>query len=149
MQIDIKKTAGGSFIVQLGETYARLDEPELKALLLKATRALSGRKSSVGGGDAIGDLVERLARADNVGVQVLLGRADHDDIVTLLKASENSESTLAKLYGNMSDTARKVCEEDLRYRFKDTPPPAVLGETAKRLRHHIRDMMSDGVRLLP
>ena len=147
MQIDIKKTAGGSFIVQLGEAYARLDESDLKNLLLTATRALSDEQLSASGDETITDLVERLAQANDVGVQVLMGRADHDDIVTLLKAAESSKATLTKLYNNMSKTARKVCEEDVRYRFRDTPPPAVFGEAARRLRHHIRDMVSDGVRL--
>lgn len=145
MQIDIKQTPGGSFIVQLGETMARLDADDLKALAAAVERAQSpGVK--VGRG-AMRTLVDRLATADDVGVQILIGKADHDDIVALLKAAESSKATLKKLFSNMSANNRKVCIEDLAFRFRSAPPNTVMAEAAERLIAQIHAIEADGVRL--
>jgi hypothetical protein len=145
MRIEIRKTASGSYIVQLGEAMARLEEPDMKALAVAAAKALGGAGAAADGG--MSDLVARLAAADDVGVQILLGKAKHDDIVALLKAAESHDATLKKLYGNMSPNNRKVCVEDLTFRFKSPPPASVFRDAAARLNRQIKLIEAEGVRM--
>ena len=51
----------------------------------------------------------------------------------LLKSAEDNRELLAKLYGNMSERSRKMCEEDLEYRFKESIPDADVEKAIGRL----------------
>ena len=50
--------------------------------------------------------------------------ADHGDVLVLLKTAEGDGELLGKLYGNMSERSRKMCEEDLDFKFKESFPDA-------------------------
>ena len=105
---------------------------------------LPGTPSEVGSDAETRQFLNWIARANDLGIQALLLKADRDDILALLKAAEQNERVLDRFYANMSVTSRKIFAEDLTYKFGDDVPPARINTAIGRLAEAARVLERDG-----
>ena len=125
MDIFVTNTGDDAYTVTIGDTNVVLNGNDLKLLLRKGAKYLAPVPAKEASEEEkTARFVRRIKVADDIGIQKLLGIAAHVDILVLLKSAEGDQELLGKLYGNMSDRSRKMCEEDLEYRFKESIPDA-------------------------
>ena len=125
MDITVTKTGDDAYTVSIGDTELVVDENDLKRLLREGARHLAPvPKDEPSLEEKTARFVRRIKAADDIRIQKLLGIAAHGDVLVLLKIAEGDKDLLAKLHGNMSERSRKMCEEDLDFKFKDSVPDA-------------------------
>ena len=118
MQVQALKDENGDFLLSFDDTMVTLDTSNLKRLLVEIVQAYG----STGGSAKFNpvDLFNRLKKADDVSIQMLIQTADNDDIVALIKVSETDEELRKKLFNNMSVNSKKTLEEEVEFKFKDS-----------------------------
>lgn len=144
MKISVAKAAGEKIALAFDDTQVTLGAAETKILLLELTRILMPVAAGVPAPKRAAALGARLKGAKGLGVQRLLRMADHDDLLVLLKFGEGDDALLAKIYGNMTEKARKIYAEDLAYRFREGVPEDRLGQAADRLNAIVRELEQEG-----
>ena len=145
MKIQARQLEEGSFALQFDGTEVRLGAADLKALLLQITKLLvPSAADGAGGANLLNALIARLQGAPDVGVQAFLMRADHADVVVLIKAGEAAPERLGKLFRNMSERSRKMCLEDVAFTFPNELPAQHADSSALRLAALIRLLESEG-----
>lgn len=134
MDISVTSTGDDAYTVTIGDTEVVLDGNDLKRLLREGAKYLApSPKEEPSGEEKTARFFRRIMVSDDIGIQKLLGIAAHVDVLVLLKAAEADGELLAKLYGNMSERSRKMFEEDLEYRFKESIPDADVEKAIGRL----------------
>ena len=86
----------------------------------------------------------KLKFAEDSGIQALMRRASHDDILVLLRASERDVALKKKLYSNMSENSIKIYVEDLVFQFRQGLPDYRLDEAMTRLLKTAENLAKDG-----
>ena len=86
----------------------------------------------------------KLKFAEDSGIQALMRRASHDDILVLLRASERDVALKKKLYSNMSENSIKIYVEDLVFQFRQGLPDYRLDEAMTRLLKIAESLAKDG-----
>ena len=118
MQVRALKDENGDFLLSFDDTMVTLDSSNLKKLLIEIIQAY-GSKTQDYKFDPI-DLFSRIKNADNVSIQTFLQASEQDDLVSLIKASDQDKELRAKLFDNMSANSRKTLEEEVEFQFKDS-----------------------------
>jgi hypothetical protein len=144
VKIQARQLDGGLFALQFDGTEVRLGSADLKSLLLQVTRLLIPNVAEGGAGERLLALIARLQDAPDVSVQAFLRRADHADVVVLLKSGEAAPERLDKLFRNMSERSRKMCLEDVAFMFPDDLPPQRANSSALRLAALVRALEGEG-----
>ncbi len=86
----------------------------------------------------------KLKFAEDSGIQALMRRAAHDDILVLLHESERDLTLRKKLYSNMSENSMKIYVEDLVFQFRQGLPDYRLDEAMTRLLTTADSLAKDG-----
>ncbi len=86
----------------------------------------------------------KLKFAEDSGIQALMRRSAHDDILVLLHASESNVTLKKKLYSNMSENSKKIYVEDLVFQFRQGLPDYRLDEAMTRLLKIAESLAKDG-----
>jgi hypothetical protein len=134
MDISVTNTGDDAYTVTIGESEVVLNGNDLKRLLREGAKYLAPVPAKVPSpAEKTARFIRRIKVADDIGIQKLLGIAAHVDVLVLLKSAEGDRELVAKLYGNMSERSRKMCEEDLEYRFKESIPDADVEKAIGRL----------------
>ena len=145
MKIAVKKAGPNAFALAIGDAEVALDAAALKTLLLEITRVLApGADMAMSEEDRARAFMQRLAGANDLGIQKLLLASRHDDVLVLLKAAENDKSLPRRIYGNMSERSRKIFAEDLVFKFPEGLPPGRLRQAIESLTRTARDLETDG-----
>ena len=144
MRIGVSKTANGGLRIRLGEVEAELSMAEVKTLLVQILGQMAGT-GGPGPEERFAGFVNKLAGANDVGIETLIRSAHDDDVLVLLKSAEGDDTLTGKLYRNMSERSRKMYQEDLGFRFADGIPDADLGRAASRLTEQARELESAGL----
>ena len=137
MSISVRKTGADTFTVTLGHATTTVDGHGLKSLLLQITQVLMPGSNL---GASPRDVVARLKKANDVGVQALIRAVDHDDVLVLLKIGENDRDLTQKLYDNMSERMRKMCVEDMLFKFKEGIEDDLIGTAMGRIGRKAADL---------
>ncbi len=146
MKISVRKAAPDVYSLAFDSQEIVLDGADVKLLLMEITRMLAPGTSASGSPSARAeDLIRNLRRANDVGVQALIRQADHEDILILLKAAESDPATMERLNRNMSERLRKICAEDLAYKFKEPPPIEQRLRALARLSGVARSLEDSGI----
>ena len=125
MDITVTKTGDNAYTVSIGDTEVVLDGNDLKRPLREGAKYLApSPREEASLEEKTARFARRVKAADDIKIQKLLGIADHGDVLVLLKTAEGDGELLGKLYGNMSERSRKMCEEDLDFKFKESVPDA-------------------------
>lgn len=141
MTISVRKTGADSFAVTVGHATATVDGNGLKSLLLQITQILMpGANLGASPRQNATDVAARLKRANDVGVQALIRAVEHDDILVLLKVGENDRDLTRKLYDNMSERMRKMCVEDMLFKFKEGIADETVGAAMGRVGRKAADL---------
>ncbi|MBT7266639.1 MAG: hypothetical protein HN884_07180, partial [Rhodospirillaceae bacterium] len=90
------------------------------------------------------ELLDNLARANDNGIQSLLRLAEHDDVVILLKTSEEDEALKKKLYSNMTENAIKMFVEDMVFLMREGVPNYKFDEAMTRLIKSVEELTENG-----
>ena len=148
MKIHAKQVAPGVYSVSFGETEVILEGSEVKTLLMQLMQVLTPGKDGV---PVISkdetrrlDFLKHIKNANNVGIQKLLLVADHHDLLTLLKSTEEDAAMHEKFFSNMSDNNAKMFEEDLSFEFREGLPDKRRRDGLDRLIKLTRDLEMDG-----
>ena len=145
MDITVTKTGEDAYTVSIGDTEVVLDGNDLKRLLREGAKYLAPAPADEASlEEKTARFVRRIKAADDIGIQKLLGIADHGDVLVLLKTAEGDEELLGKLHGNMSARSRMMCEEDLAFKFKDNVPDADLETAIGRLSEAANELEKQG-----
>jgi flagellar motor switch protein FliG len=145
MNITVTEDGEGGYLISFDGTEIKLGTRDMKELLVQAAGVLAPSSSMVKKVEAHQhDFMTRLRGAGDVGVQAFIQTADHDDIVVLLKFSENDEELRRKLFHNMSDTNRKIFLEDLEYKFQDNVADSLVRAALERLERVVEELEADG-----
>ena len=141
MEITVRKTESGAYSLRFDDAEFTLAEGDLKRLVLQITKLFSpGAPFEKSAEERTREFVGRITEVDDVAIQKLLLLADHGDILVLLKAAENDEMLLDKLYRNMSERSRKIFLEDLEYKYKDEVPAGEVATAIMRLEGTVRKL---------
>ncbi|MBF0246471.1 MAG: hypothetical protein HQL36_00135 [Alphaproteobacteria bacterium] len=131
MKISVKQTQHGIFSVAFDDVAHTLTTSELKRMLMAAVKALSpGAVPTISPDDEARELGERLKSASPPGLQRFLMSVRDDDLLLLLKLTEDDQDLHATLFANMSQHKHTMLAEDLQYRFHDGEIPADAQEDA-------------------
>jgi len=144
MKISAHKVAFDVYALNFDDTEVELDDKEIKKLLLEVLQMLAPGGSTKKDDTRSKDFMRHIKNANDVGIQKLLLVGDHDDLLILLKAGELDEILQDKFFNNMSDTNRKVFEEDLIYQFKDGVPKPRTKKAINRLIKIAKDLEVEG-----
>ena len=86
----------------------------------------------------------KLRFADDSGIQALIRKVSHNDILVLLHVSEQDVVLLKKLHGNMSENSIRIYEEDIVFQFREGLPDYRLDESMTRLLKTAESLAKDG-----
>ena len=145
MKITAKKAAPDVYSLSFDDTEVALEGNDLKTLLIQITRLLRPAGELAKSGDERRkEFLRHIKNADDVGLQKFLLAADHEDVLILLKVAEDDKALLKKFYGNMSDRSRKICIEDLIFKYKDGVSAAQVAAVIGRLGAIAKDFENEG-----
>jgi hypothetical protein len=145
MKITAKKAVPDVYSISFDDTESALEGNDLKSLLIQITRLLSPASDGARSGeDRRKEFIRHIKNADDVGLQKFLLAADHEDILILLKVAENDKALLKKFYANMSERSRKICIQDLVYKYKDGVSAAQVTAIIGRLGAIAKDLEIEG-----
>ena len=144
MKIFAHKVAPDVYTLNFDDTEVELDGKEIKKLLLEVMQMLAPGGFTKKEDTRRKDFMRDIKNANDVGIQKLLLAGDHDDLLILLKAGELDEILQDKFFSNMSDTNRKMFEEDLIYQFKDGVPKPRTKKAINRLIEIAKDLEVEG-----
>ena len=146
MKISVRKAAPDVFALTFDSQEVVLDGGDVKRLLAEIARILSPGSAAMGSPSAnIEDFLRNLRRANDVGVQTLIRQAAHEDVLVLLKATESDAPAAACLSRNMSERLRKICAEDLAYKYREPLTPEQAIPALSRLSEIARELEGTGV----
>jgi hypothetical protein len=145
MKISVKQAAPDVYALILDDAEFALDAADLKTLLVEIIRILAPT-SDVGktAADRARDFLRHIKNANDVGLQKFLLGADHDDVLVLLKVTEDDKALSQKLYSNMSERSRKIFIEDLTYKFREAVSESRIAAATKRLVGVAKELEGDG-----
>ena len=145
MRILIRQSGPDVFVLHFDETEIALNRNEVKLLLLELTKTLLPDGAvTAGPRERALAFMQRIVKADDVGVQRLLGSAAHEDLLILLKLGEEDEALTKKLYDNMSQRSRKIFAEDLTFRFSEGVPERQIATAISSLTRIARRLEDEG-----
>ena len=149
MEINAKEVAPDVYSISFGKTEIVLEGNEVKILLLQLMQVLpSGGASATATAPQkdtrVLEFLSRIKTANDVGIQKLLLVADHNDLLTLLKSTEDDTMLRNKFFGNMSEKNRTMFIEDLTYEFRDGLLENRKREALKRLIKLTHQLEMDG-----
>ena len=148
MDIIVTKTGDDAYTVSIGDTEVVLGGNDLKRLLREGVKHLAPTPAEEANLEGLEEKTARfislIKAADDIKIQKLLGIAAPGDVLVLLKAAEADGELLGKLYGNMSERSRKMCEEDLDFKFKESVPDADLEAAIGRLSEAANELEIQG-----
>ena len=145
MKISAKKAASDVYSISFDDTEIALEGNDLKSLLVQISRLLSpASELARSGEERRKEFVRQIKSADDVGLQKFLLAADREDVLILLKVAEDDKALLKKFYGNMSERSRKICIEDLVYKYKDGVSAAQVTAAIDRLGAIAKDLENEG-----
>ena len=148
MDITVTKTGDDAYTVSIGDTRVVLGGNDLKRLLREGAKHLAPTPAEEANLEGLEEKTARfislIKAADDIKIQKLLGIAAPGDVLVLLKAAEADGELLGKLYGNMSERSRKMCEEDLDFKFKEIVPDADLEAAIGRLSEAANELEKQG-----
>lgn len=122
-KIQVAQTGEQEYELRVDEMRATLARPQLKALLLQLTEALlPGSGLSEKALQANLKWLKKLQTVDGPGMQALLSEVDPDDLLVVLKLTEEDAAFQKKVFDNMSANKAKMCREDLEFRMTEPPP---------------------------
>lgn len=132
---EIEITVDGASVSMDAEAARRLAEQ--LAQLLNSGSAVDESDRTIG-------FLRGLGTANDVGIQNLLRAAADDDVLVLLKLTENQPAVTRKLYDNMTERSAKIYAEDLQFKFQDALPETVAAEALDRLSKIASELAGDG-----
>jgi len=149
MKINAKEVAPDVYSVSFGETEIILQGSEVKILLMQLMQVLA---PGAAGGEAVTstqdrkrlDFLNKITNANDVGIQKLMLVADHQDLLALLKSTEDNTAIHTKFFNNMSNNNAKMFNEDLTYEFRDGLPDKRRREALDRLIKQAHELELDG-----
>jgi hypothetical protein len=145
MKINVARAPHGRVALAFDDTRVILDTRQTKALLLELTRVLIPVPPVAATAHRLADrLANKIKAADDRAIRKLLGAAEGDDLLALLKWGESDALLLARIYGNMTEQSRTTLAEDVASRFGDGVPEAFLGKAANRLAVTVRALEEEG-----
>jgi len=145
MQTSIRKTGKNAYLLNLGEAELTLDGQALKNLLLQITRILLPQeKLGVKPEDEARELAKTITAAEDIGIQKLLLTAEQEDILVLLKTAEDDAAFQEKVYGNMSEKARKVFTEDVAFKYGELLSKTEIRDAVGRLKLVMKRLTDEG-----
>ena len=146
MKITVTRPNPSRFELRFDDTTVVLDGSETKTLLLELTKHLvPGNRPASAQENRFRSFARKLCQADDVGVQTLLLKADADDILVILKAGEDDSQLRGRIYANMTEKARIIAEEDLRYKFREGVGEDRITAATERIERIVKDLVEDGV----
>jgi len=143
MSVSVRRLENDQFHLSIHGHDVILDGPAYR-VLVEDMAALLERPDGLGSDNETRDFLLKIRRGSDVGIQVLLRVANHDDILALLKASEKDERAHKKLFDNMGDTSRKIFTEDLSFRYAHGAPAGEINNAIHRLSATIREIEKEG-----
>jgi len=150
MKITVSENEPGKYHVVFDNAEFVLDARDIKELLVQITGILAPSSEAARQAEAHRKtFMARLTAAGDVGMQAFIQTADHDDMVVLLKITENNEELRKKLFANMSDTSRKIFLEDLEFKFRDEISDSIIRAAVDRLERVVEDLEADGQQVYP
>jgi hypothetical protein len=145
MKITAKKAAPDVYAISFDDIEVAIEGNDLKSLLIQITRLLSpASELTKSGVERRKEFIRHIKNANDVGLQKFLLAADHEDVLILLKVAENDKALLKKFYGNMSERSRKICIEDLIYKYEDDVSAAQVTAVIGRLGAIAKDLENGG-----
>lgn len=145
MKISVVRAESGAVSLTFGETVVALDPADTRTLLVELTKALRADGSlSPTAPQQAADLAARIKAGNDIGIQKLLRVADHDDLLVLLKYTEEDGPLYDKIFGNMTEKSQKIFREDLSYRFREGVAESELGKTINRLAVIAHELEEEG-----
>ncbi|GAB6051766.1 hypothetical protein JCM17960_05860 [Magnetospira thiophila] len=142
MKITATKSAKNDYLLTFDDTRVPLNDAEVKLLLAQLKKLVGGTEAPPEKMQA--QLLALIKAADDLGLQALLQGAESDDVLILLKVGEADAALRARLFNNMSNRARQVCEEDMAFKFKNGVPQAQLSTALARLTRSIAVLKKEG-----
>jgi len=133
MKILITTESPDSYLLHLGEVDVSCRAEDLKDLMLELMRVIppSEPPDTESRCQKFNQLVLQM---DDVRLQALLHRADHDDVVILSKLAERDELLMERLNKNMTEKSRRLFEEDVAYKYHQDIPESELNAALSRMR---------------
>lgn len=146
MKINVCEDGKGIYSVSFDDEEVKLDARDLKELLIQASEVLSPTPAVSKRAEADRRVfMARLSGADDVGMQAFIQTAGHDDIVVLLKVSEDDSELREKLIRNMSETNRKIFLEDVDFKFQQDAVDTMVRAAFVRLERVVEELEADGM----
>ena len=146
MKITVTRPNPNRFELHFDDATIALDGSETKTLLLELTRHLMpGNRQSSAQESRFRSFTRKLCQADDVGVQTLLLKADANDILVILKAGEDDSQLRGRIYANMTEKARIIAEEDLRYKFREGVGDDRIAAAIERIERIVKDLVEEGI----
>lgn len=151
MKISARRAEDGAFTLKFDQTEVILSVADLKTLLLQVTRLLTpdSMKADDTAVKQANALADTLKSATDIEIQAFIQAAGEDDILVLLKLSEDDTPLLDKLYSNMTDNMRTLFEEDLGFRYGDGVPDGPAKTAIRAMNATLRTLATDGRFELP
>ena len=122
MDINVQKNSPDSFTLTFGETDIMLDGDDMKSLLVHVMGILAPGGSTDKENRRSREYLSALKDANDLGVQRLLLKADHQDLLAFLKIMEEDEELQRKFFSNMSENNGKLFVEDISFEFPEGVP---------------------------
>ncbi len=133
-KIEVAQTGEQEFELRLDDMRATMGRPQLKGLLLQLTEALMpGSGLSQKALQANLKWLAKLETVDNPGMQALIAEVDPDDLLVMLKLTEDNAAFQKKVFDNMSANKAKMCREDLEFRMAEPPPDYAANLAVERV----------------
>lgn len=144
MGISVRRMENDKFHLSINGNDIVLNGPEYRSLVADMT-AILRKPDGRGSDDETREFLFNIRRGSDVGIQALLLVADHEDVVALLKASEQDEKAQKKLLVNMGETSRKIFVEDVTFRYANGVPDGEINNAIHRLSATVREIEKDGL----
>ena len=146
MKIAVNQTKKDVFSVTIDDTVVTLDKKQMKNLMMEAVKALMpGALPNVDPEIMAHRLGEKLKKANPPGLQKLIMTAEEDDILMLLKSSEEDGELLELIFQNMSDRKQTMYKEDMDFKFHDGVPGEELTDAISNLNDIVSQLRTDGI----
>ena len=143
MDISVNQCSDETFELVLDETTIPISIGDMECLHYQLSKIL--RPTTVQEKKARHQaFLAKLRYAEDSGIQALMRRVSHDDLLVLLRVSERDVTLKKKLYSNMSENSTKIYGEDLVFQFRQGLPDYRLDEAMTRLLKTAESLAEEG-----
>lgn len=143
MAVEVKKDASGNFEIHVDNQSLVVDPKNARAILAHLAQLIRPETASQRS-EGAAKFLNQLRHASGSGIQGLLRSADHEDVLVLLKLSEEDNALRAKLYGNMTPKSAQMYAEDVEFKFQADLPGILVEDAVRRLIKTANELVENG-----